>query len=394
MTGRRKWPSPPRVGIAMLASAAALVGVWRADHVAVEARRAEQATLGLPLLPEIAAAFGIDTAGEAAGGIPASERSSSEQLQESAITANAIWARAVEIEARAPDRAATLVGLASRMTRRHFPSQAWLLEQAVERGSIRDVLAQYDVLMTIWPNVAPKLVERLVLVARDEPKIVQALLTFSQRPWFGTFLVEAARQDGRLFIPHLQRHVSQLPADARIPAYAAYLSALVSTGQIKTSVALVLADRAIPDELVASFPPSARTVDTRWGELAWRLAATPDATAVLTGDGQRVELDMAADVTTTLLERTTVLPPGAYRLSMAFELEPMTAAPLLSLSMTCSGETPVTFRGTINPERRASADSRVVLPAGCLSQRWAIRGIAGTSPQSSVTVYRIALTPD
>jgi hypothetical protein len=346
------------------------------------------------LLPEIAAAFGMDTAGEAAGGVGPSDRSSSEQLRESAISANAIWARAVEIEARAPDRAATLVGLASRMTRRHFPSQAWLLEQAVERGSIRDVLAQYDVLITIWPNVTPKLVERLVLVARDEPEIAQALLAFSNRPWFGAFLKEAARQDGALFTPHLQRYVSELSADERIPVYAAYLSTLLSTGQSKTAVALALADRAIPDELVTSFPPSARTVDTRWGELAWRLAATPDATAMLSGDGRRVELTVTADVTAILLERTTVRAPGGYRLLMAFELEPMTASPLLALSIRCNGEKLAVVRETINPDRHASIDIPVVLPPGCQSQRWTIRAIGRSNPHSSVVVHRIALLPD
>jgi hypothetical protein len=45
--------------------------------------------------------------------------------------------------------------------------------------------------------------------------------------------------------------------------------------------------------------------------LAWRLAATPDATAMLSGDGRRVELTVTADVTAILLERTTVRAPPA-----------------------------------------------------------------------------------
>lgn len=374
-------PPVGHMAAAALAMAGAMVGIVNADSVVKGANRTERAALG-QMLPT-------------ASGIPAgTDALWASALRSSALDANALWAGAVRLEATDRARSTKLAALAGRMTRRHFPAQAWLLEQDIARGDVAATLQQYDILLTIWPEGRPRLIGQLVLVAREDPQVARALLMFSRRPWYRAFLAEAARQDGGLFTEHLRRFAGHLSGSAGTAEHVAYLMTLLANGQARAAANQVLTDPAVPDELVTDFSPTELTTDPRWAPLAWTLTSTPGAAATVVAGTRGIRLDADGDAVATLLTRTTLLKAGRYRLRLAFRVEPSSDAPFIGWAVRCNQDQSPITGGDIDPNRTPERMFALNLPRACEAQRWSITIINKYDSRSSVIISTLELQGD
>lgn len=386
--------------LSVAAAAGALFGLANAQAIARDGLTAEDAAIGLPL-PAIFFNLNGDQAGEdgsQSAARVATAATAREMLLKSPLDAFALWKRAEEVETVSPEQAAKLATLSGQITRRHFPSAAWLLESSVASGSVEGVLAQYDVLLTIWPAIGQRLLPQLISVAAEEPVILDMLLQMSPRPWYPAFLKTAAAMDGERFITHLNRYARSQPAEGRITAYSSYLAQLVDAGNVDGARRYIVGVIEVPDELLSDLQPSAITTDSRWGKVAWTPTRSPNASALLDRDGKTVDIEIGPDSAATVLSRTTLFKPGSYRLITAVTTDPMEETPRLTWTLSCPAKDQPMRRvqvasGGIEAKSSSGQTVDLAIPAGCDVQNWAIKALAGPGQATKrvrLTEFRMA----
>lgn len=382
-----------RAMVALLALVAAGYAVWRAPNIARAGLASEEAALGYPL-PLAILGIPVNDLSKAGTAKGLEDKEASALLLASPLDANAIWKRGQEVEPKHPEQAIKLAALAGKMTRRHFPSTAWLLEEAAREGSVDGTLTQYDILLTLWPELGQRLYPQLAYVGGGDESVRNYLLRLYERPWYRGFLSSAAQTNGRQFLPHLSRFVQTLKPDDRPAAYGVYLTTMLAAGDVAAVRNYALREADVPDALVNQLQPGVDNTDSRWGRVAWRLTQTPNAVAELAADGKTVEIEVAADSAAPMMTRTTLFKPGTYRIDISLGVDPMAEAPRLSWTLLCerAGDPKSRQRvelGDLDTNRSTERLDEVVIPSGCDLQEWSVRAIAGEG-QSSKRVRVLA----
>lgn len=263
-----------------------------------------------------------------------------------------------------------LIALAGQVTRRDPATQLILLETSTGTGDIRAALAHYDALLSTYPVLQAKLLETLS-GALPEPEIAQEVLRYSDRPWFLSLLETTAGNPGGADIAlSLTQKANILRNPQNQDRLAPRLiQTLAQAGRYDQARTIA---NAVGQAGWEKLGFSAASTDTRLGNFAWQLAATPSVRAewrepstfaVSLEPGRRVQVAY----------RTTSLDPGAYRLSFAIEA-PSPPGAAIQWLVNCS-DAAATEIGSYSfpvPSSRTVVDRMLTIPGSCPQQNWAL----------------------
>lgn len=351
-----------RRGLVGLISVAAAVGAWQASRESLALAAAKQALgerdaaaaraalriqpLDAPALRDLALARGGTGAGMVGG-----------------VTGDAARANL------------SLLKLADRVSRRDYGTQLLLLEANAAAGDVPATLRHYDVLLAGVPGSSADLFKVLV-PALALPEVQAGVLAYRDRAWF-VGLVEAvaaqpaeaepgaaglaltlARQAGLLAKPE--------PRDRLAPRL---ITALVAAGQ--TEAAWTLAGQiGAPRWADVNFASPTR--DERLGAFAWRLTATPSASAEWReGDALAVSVEPGRVV--EVAARITRLAAGPHRLSLGFAV-PSAPGAGIEWRVRCVGQEGSGFAVTAlpPPAEPITHQEIITIPEGCPFQAWSL----------------------
>lgn len=263
-----------------------------------------------------------------------------------------------------------LIALAGQVTRRDPATQLILLETSTGTGDIRAALAHYDALLSTYPVLQAKLLETLS-GALAEPEIAQEALRYADRPWFLSLLETTAGNPGGADIAlSLTQKANILRNPQNQDRLAPRLiQTLAQAGRYDEARTIA---NAVGKDGWEKLGFSAASTDTRLGNFAWQLAATPSVRAewrepstfaVSLEPGRRVQVAY----------RTTSLGPGAYRLSFAIEA-PSPPGAAIKWLVNCSDAAAKEI-GSYSfpvPPSRTVVDRMLTVPGSCPQQNWAL----------------------
>jgi hypothetical protein len=217
-----------------------------------------------------------------------------------------------------PDTARTLLRASERLSRRDLLGQLMLIEDAVQRGDVREALVHYDIALRVSAR-APALLFGTLSAATADPAVAEPLTSLLARrpPWTNAFLLQAAaispspRNMARLIIKLLGTGFAVTP-----PALESLIGRLIQAR-----------DYAAAWAVYASVDPGARRDGVRdpafTGATAndlpfnWTFNVSGSASGTLTDDagGSRLVFDSPVGTGGVVARQMLLLPPGAYRLS-------------------------------------------------------------------------------
>jgi hypothetical protein len=244
--------------------------------VAVMMLRQSLADVVRPVDPALALAIDADNAEVAASRaeqllrLDPSNRAEAEKFARRALRRSPVSASGARMLATARDvagdlqMARELMAYAENRSRRDFPTQVWLIEEAVNHNDIPRALQHYDIALRSSEATKPFLFPVLVK-AIGQPPVVDGLIdTLSARPlWADAFLVQAGHE------------ATDLHGLARLIAG--------------------LAERDYPVPFEASGPASARMVEAARYEDAWAIYAAMHHGAVREGVRDHTFINTATD---------------------------------------------------------------------------------------------------
>lgn len=203
---------------------------------------------------------------------------------------------------------------AQRQSRRDLRTQLWMIEDAVQRGSIAEALKQYDITLRVSPELG-ELLYPVLASAGTEPAIRRALVeTLAGRPsWGESFLSYASRSaaDPRatatLFLALGRRGVN-VPQ----PSRAAVVDALIAAGRADEAWRYYALNRPGVDRR-RSRDPRFTTALAVPSQFDWVAIDNAGVTSSI-GEGA-VDFTAPASIGGPLLRQVQILPPGTYRLA-------------------------------------------------------------------------------
>lgn len=185
-------------------------------------------------------------------------------------------------------KAAKLMSLSNRVSRRDTWAQVWLLEQAAREDDFDAILTHYHAALSVKPDLARVLNPILVSVTRF-PEVRAALRPYLRvnASWTAGFLAEAATKAKTSDVTDTILPVAHhLADDAYIPAVSQIIYRLGAEG--RSDEAMALADTVWDDfdrEAFLAFPPDAANSDRRLGNLAWTFGSEGGISSQLSGEG-------------------------------------------------------------------------------------------------------------
>lgn len=173
---------------------------------------------------------------------------------------------------RRPKAAAAYMTMGDRLSRRDSFTQLWLIEYAVQRGDIENVLSHYDAVLAVHPEMGRQLYP-ILASAISQSDIRQALAPYVRRQarWINDFVDAAA---GMSQPEDVARLLLDNAESIHIPDFQSSIANLI--GRLAQAGKLDLAQQ-IAMRMVPGFDPQAlrtlalneRTADQRLGLLAW-----------------------------------------------------------------------------------------------------------------------------
>lgn len=210
-----------------------------------------------------------------------------------------------------------LFGYSQMLSRRHLPTQLWVVEDAVARGDVREALQHYDIALRTSKS-APDLLFPILTTAISDPVVRSSLImTLARRPpWALDFIIYAAtnRNDPRataaLFLGMRQ---------ARLPvpegAGARLVDRLIEAGAVSTAWSYYKITHPGTDPRRSRDPYFAANLQSP-SRFDWVPVDDGGSSSSMQRAGEHGIFDFAvpAGAGGTLLRQMQVLPAGAYRL--------------------------------------------------------------------------------
>lgn len=201
-----------------------------------------------------------------------------------------------------------------RLSRRSLPTQLWMIQDAVTRGSVRQAIHQYDITLRVFPD-AGALLYPILASASGEPAIRQELVrTLAVKPaWAPSFIsfLAAKGEDptavASLFVT-LQNAGMPIPEAAQTDV----INRLMVTDRFDAAWAYYVAVRPGVDRRYSRDPRFATKLETP-SQLDW--VALNDGGLATTIQGGIFEFSAPASVGGPLIQQLQLLPSGAYRLT-------------------------------------------------------------------------------
>ena len=289
-----------------------------------------------------------------------------------------------------PAKAAQLINLSARMSRRDVGAQLWLIEDAVAHGSVADALLHYDVALSTAPSSTDLLFATLT-AALDVREVRQGFLPYLARgrPWTEAFLAFA--------IAHAAHPEAIAQLALRSPRFLAdphndemgqrLVERLIAGGKGEDARRVYL---SVPGHSVGrlespAFGPRDQTASD--GAVGWRMVDNPAGSAVLdqVGVGARLAMhvQVTADSTAALATRTLFLRPGNYVLGATIANAAVGPSGSLRIRLSCLRPT----GGGVLWTRETNAAGRMVIyfivDQNCLLQSLTVEMTGGDAAQDA-----------
>jgi hypothetical protein len=280
------------------------------------------------------------------------------------------------------------------LSRRDLRTQLWMIEDAVQRGSIPDALTQYDATLRVFPSM-DKMLYPVLTAASSDPAIRNALVrTLAYKPiWtegFVDYAADSSKDPQSIALLFGRLRLANVPVSPS--ARTRLVNALLGTGELDAAWRYYASIRPGSDRRRSRDPRFTASLSVP-SQLDW----TPVGDGALTSSISSGVFDFAAPagIGGALLQQGQVLPPGIYRLtghSIGID-QPDRALPYWTLRCTNGREL-----GRVALSRSAQANGvftgTLTVPAGCPTQTLELvaqpsESISGLSGQ----VDRVELMP-
>lgn len=304
-----------------------------------------------------------------------------------------LLAYATETTPGGQERAATIMRLSERASRRDLLAQLWLIEDAVRRDDITGALKHYDRALSVHPAAGGELIPVLVS-ASTEPEIQNALVPYlrANRPWAVPFLsVAIARAPDPVVIAKLfERYGGARVVPSHAELETRLLQRLVQSGHMREARSFASAAGASSD----SFTFSRATTDPRFRPLSWTLYDGSDGEVSL-GDRGALSISVRPETKIVAASRTIPARPGAQVLTQRVFYPDAAATPLVTWKAYC--------RRVDGPERFWTRDipltatptlikAPITIPQGCAGVQIDLEATGSDgSTESRVTIDQVDL---
>lgn len=171
-----------------------------------------------------------------------------------------------------PDRAAKLMNLGDKISRRDLPTQFWLMQKSAETGDEKASIRHLDAGMTAssraWDQLFPVLAQGL-----QSDQFRDALEPFirEQRPWSVPFLRFAVENSNDpIVVEQFLRDLNPLPDAERLrPLQGRLVAHLVSAGEIDRAEAFAIEVLKVDAATLRDFSIVPETLDEAISPLSW-----------------------------------------------------------------------------------------------------------------------------
>jgi hypothetical protein len=287
---------------------------------------------------------------------------------------------------------------AQMLSRRHLPTQLWVIEDAVARGDVRQALRHYDIALRT-SNRASEVLFPVLGSAISQPEVRQDMVALlHQRPlWAEEFVgfVAAGGTDPKS-VAQLLRGLRGSGVPVTAEAVAFLVNRLIGADEIDDAWDYYASARGVSDRRMSRDPSFNANLSTP-SVFDW----TPTNDAGVATSFQRgpsgglFEFSTSSGTGGVVLQQLQLLPPGRYRLEgqSAGIDQPAASLPYWVLSCRNGGEI-----GRVTVPNSAHAGGRFVgsltVPAQCQMQTLALVIRSNTS-MSGVTgqILRVKLQP-
>lgn len=215
------------------------------------------------------------------------------------------------------ERARELFRYSLLLSRRELRPQLWSIQEAVNRGDIKDALRGYDIAMRTSAS-APGILFPVLASALAEPRVRAALLPIIEtRPvWAAGFVdyMATSRIDPAAAVTFI-RQAEDVGLPVSNDHRAALVNALSGTQGYEQAWDYYVTFNADADRRRSRDPEFALQTDART-LFDWRASEVTQLSAAILATEQGGILDFAVPPTIggTLVSQTQLLPPGTYRL--------------------------------------------------------------------------------
>lgn len=313
------------------------------------------------------------------------QRAAARALAHDPLDAMALRQFAISAALNRPGQGQAALRLAEQISRRDLLTQMALVEVDVASGDVRGILLHYDRAMTVHPEVKPLLVPVLAS-AINEADVRAALVGFAHRPWFPEIFESGLGQgaDAGSLASLLRQVRPVLDGAIADRLQASLVRQLVSRGDYASVRPLLAGDRNM-SALISDLGFSIVTTNVRYSPLNWQFNI--DAVVQAQFDGfHAAQVEVAAERSGVVAERTTLLWPGNYRLSV--QLDAPTSGPPAQVTwqVICLGGASGKKVMEWSPAPRAGSvswDVAFAVPGDCPAQQWRIMAVAAASQMPS-----------
>lgn len=293
------------------------------------------------------------------------------------------------------DRSVVLAKAAEQVSRRELVVQLMLIEDAVRRGNVSEVLVHYDRALRTRAS-ARRVLFPTLQGALSSADIREALTPYldEDRVWVSEFLKASAGTRGlsagvaALLIEGPDTRGRRTLARRFAPDM---LAALAADQQYDMLRKYFLATPGAPRELLDSANLTVSAIDQQWGPLAWSALETTGASAVFEQSEQTgspvARISASPGASGYGLRKLLYLPAGPYRLRVQQDLAEPNDRSLMRWQLTCAAARA--------PFWESGDATRLVVPSGCPSQvlELFVRGGAEDSGLEAL-VQQVEIAPD
>lgn len=288
-----------------------------------------------------------------------------------------------------------LIAEAQKQSRRNASVQVWLIEDAVQRGDLRQALFQYDVVLRTKPS-QHEMMFPILLSSLGEPKIRAELGRYYSTdiiwvPQFAAYALANSKDLNSLVALELETGGMKNPKlahDQRV----GLIRRLVLENGFPAARRVYLAMPGATTRKLTDVGFDDEDIDGRYGAIGWQTRTQPDASSALTkNEADRPSLLLSASPLTSanIATKLLYLQPGRYRINMQITQFEGGDGAAVGLQVRCPvlrGDQPVWSARA----RGSAVGGDLVLPAGCSVQYLDIMAIGGSGESELAATVRSA----
>ncbi len=291
-----------------------------------------------------------------------------------------------------------LFQLSEQISRRDLATETWLIEDAVSRDNIGEVLQHYDRALSVRPRAGEALFPVLVGAVSD-PSIRGALAPYlrADRPWAASFLqaFSSTVSDYPAAVDLFLRYGGSRAVPAHRPYETALLARLAGTANWSAGQMLARQMAGFDVANPASFGMSKATINPDLAPFIWSIG-TEQATDADFVEGEGLTATIPPGERGIAASRTVVVQPGAWHLGYTIDygsLQPMADAKWQIYCLTATSKDRIAEFAIPHVVGRHAYRSSFDVPAQCGGIAIDLRLQGETSVEdAAITLAAVALS--